>query len=111
MDIGIDVIEIQRIRKALKRTNKQFVRRVYTEREIESFPEKTALYYALNFSFKESVWKAMPDEIQVETYFRDIEIIWKDRRPELFLFSKKAETAFLDFTVTGRCAFTASLLF
>ena len=86
MDIytGIDIIEIERFRDALKRQGERFLKRIYTVRELQNIPrDDEALYLCISFSFKESAWKALPEKWQRKCYFRDIEIIWKGKKPEI----------------------------
>ncbi|MFA5645391.1 MAG: 4'-phosphopantetheinyl transferase superfamily protein [Candidatus Ratteibacteria bacterium] len=87
--IGTDIAEFSRIAMVLRRNEKRFLERIYTEREYSSFPpSRIVRYCTLNFSFKESVWKALAPSLQKHTRLKDIEIIWKKRRPELFLYGK-----------------------
>jgi len=84
LSVGIDILEIERVKRVINRFGERFLSRVFTEKERESIPEKnTLLYYALGFSFKESVWKALPEKIQESTYFKDIEIYWSENHPSL----------------------------
>ena len=91
MDIfsGIDIVDIKRFEETLKRYGGRFIKRIYTEEELKNIPEKNSPYYmAASFSFKEAIWKALPDSQQRYFYFRDIEIIWKGERPSPFLKGK-----------------------
>ena len=71
---GTDIIEIDRIRDSAK--NEEFVKRVYTEREIEYCESKKAVkyqHYAARFAAKEAVFKA------ISTFLDDkFDITWKD---------------------------------
>ena len=53
--IGVDIIEIERVKKACQKYS--FIRKIYTEREIELFGEKYSSL-AGNFAVKEAVSKA-----------------------------------------------------
>lgn len=59
---GIDIIEIDRIKKAIERTNGRFVEEIYTEKEIE-YCEKKGIakyeHYAGRFAVKEAMFKAI----------------------------------------------------
>ncbi len=61
--IGIDIIEIERIAKALERHGEQFRRRLFTptERQKEAIlsPPALAIHYAGRFAAKEAVVKAL----------------------------------------------------
>jgi len=56
--IGIDIIEIPRIKKALDEWGEKFLRRVYTGREIELYQNQTPSL-AARFAAKEAVMKAL----------------------------------------------------
>lgn len=71
---GIDIIEIDRIKKAIERWGKHFLNHVFTEKEIEyvqqyKFP---AQHYAVRFAAKEAVYKAINDNQKIG--WKDIEI-------------------------------------
>ena len=60
MDIGLDIVEVQRIRRIIRRTP-GFLQRVFTKDEIaycrahkDPWP-----HYAVRFAAKEAVWKAL----------------------------------------------------
>ena len=57
--IGTDIIEINRIRKAVDKTN-GFVEKVFTNKEIEMFKEKNMRYEVIagNFAAKEAISKS-----------------------------------------------------
>lgn len=97
LEAGVDILERKRIKEAIKRYKDRFLKRVYTQREIKSFPEKKEIYYSINFSLKEAFWKTLPEEKQKTTYFDDIEIIWKREKPEIFLFREKTKNVEISF--------------
>ncbi|MCI0413696.1 holo-ACP synthase [bacterium] len=59
--IGIDLIEVQRIREAIEKYGERFLKRIYTSVEIEycSSMRNAALHYAGRFAAKEAAFKAM----------------------------------------------------
>ena len=57
--IGIDVIEVARIRGVLERHGDRFLRRVYTEREQESVHGVREQFLAARFAVKEAAFKAL----------------------------------------------------
>jgi len=59
MKIGIDIVEVKRIGRLVKDRN--FLQRVYTPEEIRycSARKNCAQHYAVRFSAKEAVWKAL----------------------------------------------------
>ena len=77
--IGIDIIEIERIKKCIEETNGKFCERVYTKNEIEYCENKKNQkyqHYAARFATKEAVFKAisqlLDDKFDIE--WKDIEI-------------------------------------
>lgn len=75
---GIDIVEIDRIRNAAEKTGDAFIRRVYTEKEIqycESRKNANMSSYAARFSAKEAVSKALGTGIALGIAFLDIEIV------------------------------------
>jgi len=58
--VGIDIVEVSRINKIIKRDDGAFLRKVFTKKEILNsvmFPSR-AEYFSLLFAFKESFAKA-----------------------------------------------------
>jgi len=83
---GIDIIDVERFKDVLERQGQRFLKRVYTERELDSIPRgKEALYLCFSFSFKEAAWKALPVCMQKNCYFKNIEILWTGKGPEVLL--------------------------
>ena len=71
--IGIDIIEINRIADAIAVWGDKFLYRVYTEREITMYGEKSQSL-AARFAAKEAVIKAL-DAAGKGISFKDIEIL------------------------------------
>jgi holo-[acyl-carrier protein] synthase len=69
--VGVDIIEIKRIEKAVSRWGKAFLNRVYTDCELQLYGNKPASL-AARFSGKEAVIKAIGSNCVA---YRDIEII------------------------------------
>jgi len=87
--VGIDILEFNRFQKVLKKRRDRFLDRVYTDKEVANTPKlKEELFLCFTFSFKESIWKALPDYLQKEVGFKDIEIIWRRRKPQIFIKGK-----------------------
>lgn len=72
--IGIDIIEVDRIRKALNSDN--FWRRVFTENEINYCQQHkhNAQNYAVRFAAKEAFFKALGTGLTGDFQWRDVEI-------------------------------------
>jgi len=111
LGVGIDILEIERIKKAIDRFGERFLDRIFSRKEREAIPDKnTLLYYTLGFSFKESVWKALPQERQKSTYFRDIEIYWRKKEPSLRIKNLSLPYS-LSFSVDKEFVVTIAFLF
>ncbi|MCM8788590.1 MAG: 4'-phosphopantetheinyl transferase superfamily protein [Candidatus Omnitrophica bacterium] len=91
IEAGIDILERERIKNAIITYGDRFLKRIFTQREIASFPEKKELYFSIGFSLKEAFWKTLPTKLQKKTYFNDIEIVWRNGQPQVFLSGKKEE--------------------
>ncbi|MFH1782772.1 MAG: holo-ACP synthase [Candidatus Omnitrophota bacterium] len=84
---GIDIIEVSRIEKALSLWGERFLKRVFTERELEYANTKKFSHenLAARFACKESVLKAFGDT-RIGARLKDIEIINdKKGKPEVVL--------------------------
>ena len=75
MDIGIDIAEVSRI-ESLAKQHKQFLTRVYTEREISYCTRRKNKYqhFAARFAAKESVLKALGVGWAQGIKWKDIEV-------------------------------------
>jgi holo-[acyl-carrier protein] synthase len=74
--IGVDIIEVDRIRRIVSRQGQRFLRRVFTEKEIQysrryAHPDQR---FATRFAAKEAVLKALGMGWQKGTSFLDVEI-------------------------------------
>ncbi len=89
---GVDIIEIERVARAIERHGSRFYLRFFTEREVaESRRQAAAL--AARFAAKEAVAKALGTGIGVVRWI-DIEIVsGTQRQPELRLHGAAARLA------------------
>jgi len=89
--VGVDIIEIKRIEKAVSRWGNVFLNRVYTDSELQLYKNKPASL-AVRFSGKEAVIKAIGYN---RVAYRDIEIVsGGDGSPRVNLYGnarRKAE--------------------
>lgn len=86
--IGVDIIEIERDRQAIQ-NNKNFLSKLFTEREIDYFISRNmnSEVIAGNFAAKEAVSKALGTGIRGFS-FKDIEILRNELgKPEVILHS------------------------
>jgi holo-[acyl-carrier protein] synthase len=56
--VGVDLVEIDRVRHAVSRWGERFLRRVFTENEITCYRDRPPSL-AVRFAAKEAVWKAL----------------------------------------------------
>ena len=92
MRVGVDLIEIERIRKALARHGDSFKQRCFTEAEIAYCDSKPnpPQHYAGRFAAKEAVGKAIGSGV----YFTWKEIEVRGRpKPGVYLSGRTAEWA------------------
>ena len=89
--IGIDIIEIARIKRAIARWGERFLRRIYTERELELYRNQPASL-AARFAAKEAVMKTMGTGIGVG--WREIEILsHPNGKPVIYLRGRAQRVA------------------
>jgi len=95
--IGVDVIEVERIRDVIARHERNFLRHVFTADEQAGSPESAvaeAAYYAGRWSAKEAVAKALGTGIGRQCLWTDIHIVrWPSGQPAVELDGAGAETA------------------
>lgn len=77
--IGIDIVEIERLRNALERFGTRFERRIFSEKEMEYFTKKMNPIQSMagRFAVKEAFMKAKGRFVP----WREIEVLHEDRRP------------------------------
>jgi holo-[acyl-carrier protein] synthase len=75
--IGTDIIEVDRIQSSIEKYGERFLKRIFTETEIEyceSFKGTKYLHYAARFAAKESFSKAIGTGITRGFKFKEISI-------------------------------------
>lgn len=80
---GVDIIEIERVKKSIEETEGKFCERVFTQKEIEYCESKKAQkyqHYAARFAAKEAVFKAISFNLsnKYDIGWKDIEILNDD---------------------------------
>lgn len=94
---GVDIIEVDRIKKAIDTAGEIFLNRIYTEEEIaycNKAKEMKYQHFAARFAAKEAVFKAISTYIsgREDTLWKDIEVIKnKDGKPAINLERLKKE--------------------
>ena len=86
--IGIDVVEVERVKSSMAEFGDRFAERVFTEAErayCES-QKRPAIHYAARFAAKEAVAKALGTGIGKDLSWLDMEIRRRESgEPEVFL--------------------------
>ena len=103
---GIDIIEIERVKKCIDETEGKFCDRVYTEREIwycESKKAQKYQHYAARFAAKEAVFKAissmLPDKYNIN--WNDIEILNDNTgRPYVNILNHNIKSENIDISIS-----------
>jgi holo-[acyl-carrier protein] synthase len=91
--IGVDIVEVERIERAVDRFGDRFMRRVFTEQEIVYSMNKIHPYQKLaaRFAAKEAAFKALGTGV---TKWKEAEtMIEPSGKPTLHLHGKAAERA------------------
>ena len=86
--IGIDIIEIDRIKKSIKK-NKKFLSRIFTKKEIDFFNKRKNNINTIagNFAAKESFSKALGTGIRFS--WNDIEVLRDENgKPYINIYGK-----------------------
>ncbi len=87
-EIGADIIEIARIAGAIDRFGERFLRRVYTEREIENYHDRIPSL-ATRFAAKEAVMKVLGTGYR-GVGWHDIEILSSSRGKPMVVLHGRA---------------------
>lgn len=93
---GIDIAEVPRIREVIERHGERFLKRVFTDGEIQYCESKANRVerYAARFAAKEAGMKAIGTGWNHGVRWRDLEVARKPGgRPTLVLHGKAAEFA------------------
>jgi len=86
--IGIDAVEIERFSKALEKWGENFLKKIFTRKELEYAGGKKgyAMHMAGKFAAKEAVKKTLPDGAEIGLNWANIEILnGKDGKPHVCL--------------------------
>jgi holo-[acyl-carrier protein] synthase len=78
--LGVDAVEVNRIKQAMERYGEGFLRKILTDREVRYASSKNfeAMHVAGKFAAKEAVKKALPDGAEIGLNWPDIEILNSD---------------------------------
>lgn len=106
VNVGNDIIEVERIKESIENLGNKFLNRVFTEKEIEYCESKNIMkyqYYAARFAAKEAVFKAISKllENKFEIGWKDVEILNDiNGRPYVNILSKNIETVDIDISIS-----------
>ncbi|MEW6184523.1 MAG: holo-ACP synthase [Thermodesulfobacteriota bacterium] len=92
--IGVDLVKISRIQKALDTFGERFQKKVFTEKERSLCLSKPrpARYWAMRFAAKEAFSKAIGLGMRNGIYWKDIEVTSNPfGKPELILHGRSKE--------------------
>ena len=92
--IGIDIIEIDRIKNSIEKNGDRFLSKIYTPTEIEYCLSKANKYqhFAARFAAKEAVYKALATGWQELFSWKEIEIFNESTgMPRVTMFGKLKE--------------------
>ena len=101
--IGIDLIEVGRIREAIEKYGERFLRRIFTPVEIEycSTKKNAALHYAGRFAAKEAAFKAMERGWGGDISWKEIEIYNEPSGAPRVVFYGKALERIQELKISG----------
>ena len=89
--IGIDLVEVQRIKAGIEKFPARFRSRIFTKNEIAFCETRQHKYlsYAARFAAKEAFSKALGTGLRGKISWQDIEVIDDERsKPNLFITGK-----------------------
>jgi len=92
--IGIDIIEIERIKKSIDTLGDSFLNRIFTQNEIDYCIVKPNRYqhFAARFAAKEAIYKSLANEWKTGVTWKSIEITnEKNGLPVVKFFDKLKE--------------------
>jgi holo-[acyl-carrier protein] synthase len=76
LGVGVDIIEIQRIKNVIDRFESKFLNKIFTDNEIEYCINKVNKYqhFAARFAAKEAIYKALTETGQKIATWKNIEV-------------------------------------
>ena len=104
--VGNDIIEVERIKDSIEKLGEKFIKRIYTEKEIE-YCEKTKnmkyQHYAARFAAKEAIFKALStlivDKFKLE--WTDFEVLNNEQgRPYVNVLNRDIPSVKIDVSLS-----------
>lgn len=94
---GIDIVKVERIKKAIEKNGERFIKRLFTETEkayCEKREKSKYQHYAARFAAKEAVFKALGTGWRKGVSWSEIEVKNEPSgKPTLNVFGKTKEVA------------------
>lgn len=103
---GVDIIEIERVKKSIEETEGKFCEKVFTQKEIEYCESKKAQkyqHYAARFAAKEAVFKAISFSLssKYDIGWKDIEILNDENgRPYVNILNQNIKFDDIDISIS-----------
>ncbi len=97
ISIGLDIIEVSRVRQAIQRTPR-FRERVFTEAEqayCDGCGVNAAVHYAVRFAAKEAALKALGTGWSAGIAWHDVEVARTERGAPSLVFHHRAQEIFI----------------
>ncbi|MBT5471601.1 MAG: holo-ACP synthase [Nitrospina sp.] len=93
---GLDIIEVERIKKSIQRYSPRFEQRVFTLGEINYCQSKgdPAKHFAARFAVKEAVSKCLGTGITGGLSFKDMEVVNEDTGKPVLIMTGKGKELF-----------------
>lgn len=94
--IGIDIVKVDRIKRAILKSGQRFVGRIFTEKEISYCEKRKSMYqhYAARFAAKEAVFKAIGTGWRKGVSWNEIEVENDSSgKPHINIYGKTKEMA------------------
>lgn len=84
--IGIDIIKIERLKRALQRWGARLERKIFTSKEIDASYGKTRVtYLAGRFAAKEAVFKSLG----IGGYWQDVEVLSRQNNQPYIVLQRR----------------------
>jgi len=101
--VGIDIVEVERVRKAIEKYGERFILRVFTPDEIAHCEGKhdTYLRYAARFAAKEAAFKSLRGRWRKGMRWLDFETVGEELRPPTIRLTGAAAAAQQEASVTA----------
>lgn len=102
MGIGIDIIEVKRIKKLMEEYGERFIKRILTDNEIGYCNKfsKPELHFAGRFASKEAYSKAIGTGVGKEFSWKDIEILNDEKGKPYIIHLRKNEFSKIKFEIS-----------